>query len=330
MTLSRATPICIAVLCVAPACGDDAVRTGTIHYAPADNEASVAERFRLPAHTFDFRQRPVETSSESIEIFELTFPSPVETPVPENNTVHCEYFRPLAASRDERVPAVVVLHILGGDFDLARLFGRTLAHEGVAALFLKMPYYGPRQAADGSRKRMVTADPRETVEGMTQAVLDIRRAAAWLREQEEIDPERLGIFGISLGGITSGLAAAAEPRFSRVCLMLAGGDIGRVGWDSAEISEVRERWLAGGGTRESFMETMRAIDPAEYAENVRGRKILMLNARYDEVIPPECTESLWRKLGEPEIVWLDAGHYSAMRFIFDGLNRVTRFFAQAE
>jgi hypothetical protein len=52
----------------------------------------------------------------------------------------------------------------------------------------------------------------------------------------------------------------------------------------------------------------------------------MLNASRDEVIPPACTLSLWRAFGQPEIVWFDAGHYSAMRFIFDGLGRVTRFF----
>ena len=57
-----------------------------------------------------------------------------------------------------------------------------------------------------------------------------------------------------------------------------------------------------------------------------GRKILMLNASHDEVIPKVCTEALWHAFGEPEIVWLDAGHYSAMRFIFDGLTRVTKFF----
>ena len=38
---------------------------------------------------------------------------------------------------------------------------------------------------------------------MTQAVLDIRRATAWLADRPEVDAERLGIFGVSLGGITA-------------------------------------------------------------------------------------------------------------------------------
>ena len=55
----------------------------------------------------------------------------------------------------------------------------------------------------------------------------------------------------------------------------------------------------------------------------------MLNAKRDEVIPPACTQALWRSLGEPEIVWWDAGHYSAVRHIFEGLARTTAFFADA-
>ena len=124
---------------------------------------------------------------------------------PANNTVHCEFFRPLAPGKH---PGVVVLHILGGDFDLSRLFCRSLASRNVAALFVKMPHYGPRREP-GSTARMVSLDPRETVRGMTQAVLDVRRAAAWLGAQESVDPEQLGIMGISLGGITSALAATA-------------------------------------------------------------------------------------------------------------------------
>jgi hypothetical protein len=34
-------------------------------------------------------------------------------------------------------------------------------------------------------------------------------------------------------------------------------------------------------------------------------------------------------LGEAEIIWMDAGHYSSARLIFESLSRVTRFF-QAE
>jgi dienelactone hydrolase len=301
-------------------------REGQVQFRPAAEETRVAPQFRLEEHTFAFRQTPMATAAERLEIFEVTFPSPVTTLHANNNTVHCEYFRP-RSDLPVKIPGVVVLHILGGDFPLSRLFCRTLAHHGVAALFLKLPYYGPRRQPD-SPARMISLDPRETAAGMRQGVLDIRRARAWLAEQPEIDPRQLGIFGISLGGITSALAATAEPRFNKVCMLLAGGNIAEVGWDTQMYARARQYWTEQGGTKESFLELLRGVDPVTYAENVRGRnvKMLMLNARYDEIIPPACTESLWRAFGQPEIVWWDAGHISAGRFIFDGLARVTEFF----
>jgi dienelactone hydrolase len=190
-----------------------------------------------------------------------------------------------------------------------------------------MPYYGPRRDPT-SRRRMVSPDPRETVEGMTQAVLDIRCGVAWLASRPEIDADNLGIFGISLGGITAALAATAEPRLKNACLLLAGGDIGQASWDSAEARPVRERWLATGGTREEFLEIVRAVDPVTYARKVNGKRILMLNASDDQVIPRACTESLWKALGEPEIRWYSGGHYSVMRHIFGVLLQVGHFFAR--
>ena len=157
-------------------------RRGSVEFVCPEGEASLPEQFRLNPHTFDFEQTPVSTSARTISLSTVTFPSPVVTPHPQNNTVHCEYFRPKAGG--VKRPGVVVLHILGGDFDLSRLFCRALADRGVAALFMKMPYYGERRQP-GSPARMISIDPVETVRGMTQAVLDARQAAAWLARKRK-------------------------------------------------------------------------------------------------------------------------------------------------
>lgn len=303
-------------------------QTGAVQFEPLEDQSAVPERFRLEAHSFRFTQTFVADMSRTTEVSEVTFPSPIETEFSCNNTVHCEYFRPRpeqVAMAGTKRPGVVVLHILGGDFPLARLFCRYLAASGTHALFVKMPYYGPRRPTD-VRKRMIDVDPRESVVGMRQAVLDIRRAAAWLASRPEVDDEQIGIFGISLGGITAALTAEQEPRFRNVCLMLAGGDLGRVSWESPEVKEARTRWLSGGGTKEEFFAVLQPIDPASYAERLKSRRMLMINAAHDEIVPPPCTESLWEKAGKPRIIWFDAGHYSAAAFLFHGLAEVTRFF----
>ena len=294
---------------------------GKVAYAPPADEPGVPERFRLAEGAFSYSIRPLPEVSSNIAIADVSFPSPVVTPSEANNTVHCELYLP---RKEGKAPGVIVLHILGGDFALARVFANSLAQRGVAALFLKMPYYGPRRDPKNDR-RMISSDPQETVEGMTQAVLDIRRATCFLASRKEIDPDRLGVFGISLGGITASLAASNEPRLQNVCLVLAGGDIGQVAWESKELAKVREGWLRRGGTREAFVEKLREVDPVVYAANARGRRILMLNAKEDDVIPRACTESLWKKLGEPEIVWYEGGHYSGYN-LFNAMHRTTRFF----
>ena len=295
---------------------------GEVRFEPTAEEAAVAERFRLASHTFPFQAKRLGIDSPTIEVWDVTFPSPVVTPHEANNTVHGEYYRPKGEGKR---PAVVVLHILGGDFPLSRLFCNTLAQHGVAAIFIKMPYYGERQPLDSSR-RMITPDPQETIEGMTQAVLDIRRATAWLASRDEVDPQQLGIFGISLGGITGALAAANEPRLQNICLLLAGGDVAKVAWDSPELRKVRGKLPVDAGSRQKFLEALAIIDPVTYSANARGRRILMLNASDDEVIPRHCTEALWNALGQPEIQWYSGGHYSVVRHIFSALDRAARFF----
>lgn len=308
----------------------ETIATGEVEYQVPAGDERVPERFRLPPHRFPYQMRPIRVDGPTVDVFDVQFPSPVVTPVEANNTVYCEYFLPHdSGNMGQRRPAVIVLHILGGDFPLARLFALTFAERGVAALFLKMPYYGPRRPA-GESRRMISADPNETVAGMTQAVLDIRRAVAWLESRPEVDGRRLGIFGISLGGITGALAAGCEPRLYNVCLVLAGGDIARVAWDNPELKEARRRWEAQGRSREQFVTTLQVIDPVEYAPYVRGRRILMLNASRDEIIPRQCTESLWQALGRPEIQWYDGGHYTVARYMLNAMKRTGDFFAASE
>jgi dienelactone hydrolase len=246
----------------------------------------------------------------------------VETPHERNNTVHAEYYRP---RHDGKRPAVVVLHILGGDFALSRLFCHSLNQSGTAALFVKMPYYGPRREPGVSR-RMINADPHETVEGMTQAVLDIRRAVALLASREEIDPDHIGIMGVSLGGITAALAAEADPKIRNACLLLAGGDLPKIAAESKEFERERAAFLAAGKKAEGFENVIAVVDPLTHASLLKDRRVLMLNAKDDEVIPRECTERLWEAAGKPDIVWFSGGHYSVMRHLPSALYRVNRFF----
>lgn len=299
---------------------------GSVTFRPLPSELACPAAFVLESHQFDYELVPRDLDSDRFTAADVTFPSPVKTPHERNNTVHAEYYRPKQAGKR---PAVIVLHILGGDFTLSRLFCHSLNQSGTAALFVKMPYYGPRREP-GVRRRMIAEDPQETVEGMTQAVLDIRRAAAFLASREEIDPDQIGILGVSLGGITAALAAEAEPRISNVCLLLAGGDFPKIAAESREFAKQREAFKRSGKDGDEFNRIISRIDPLRYADLLKNRRILMLNAKEDEVIPPACTTALWEAVGKPEIVWLEGGHYTVIRHLPAALHRANRFFEDKE
>ena len=291
----------------------------------AENE--VAMPFRLPAEPFPYRSQ-WEYDQARVRKYLITFPSPMKTEIEVNNTVHAEYFQPAGS---EKKPAVVVLHILGGDFLLSRTIANHLAQNGIAALFVKMPYYGPRRDPKSPR-RMIAKDPYETVTGMTQAVLDIRRAAAWLQQRPEVDSQRMGITGISLGGIMSTLGASAEPRFRNVGIVLGGGNFASFLWTAPlrEAREFRERWLQMGHTQAEFFEVLEKIDPVTHGPRLHGRRMLMVLARNDEVIPPANGLALWEALNkEPELVWLNAGHYSAIYYLPREIVRLEQFFRRS-
>jgi len=293
-------------------------------FRPSAAEANVPELFRLTQATFGFELESIlETSGYSVA--KLRFPSPIETTDPSNNTVHGEYFQPKGPGRR---PAVVVLHILGADFALSRYYAARLADRGVAALFLKLPYYGERRPAGGPQ-RFLSSDVGRSTLSMRQGVCDVRRAAAWLASRPEVDPLKLGVTGISLGGITSALAAAVDPVLNRGVFLLAGGGLDEILWnmDEPEARRYRQQWLASGRTRADLKTLTTPLDPLTYAHRLIGKKVLMMAGNIDEVVPPSSARALWEASGRPPIRWFDSGHYSAAGFLLPGLREAVDFFA---
>lgn len=299
-----------------------AVERGEATFRPTDAEAKIPQRFRLAAATFPYELEQVR-ETPNYTVSRVRFPSPIVTADIANNTVHAEYFQPKAAGKR---PAVVVLHILGADFALSRYYAARLADRGVAALFVKLPYYGERRGADGE-KRFLSADIDRSVASMGQGVCDVRRAAAWLAGRPEVDAGRLGVTGISLGGIVSSIAASVDPTLNRAALLLAGGGLGEVLWEMPEAAKYRLLWVASGRTKADLIALTSPLDPLTYAEGLRGKRVIMMAGRVDEVIPAKAAEALWEKAGRPTIRWFECGHYSAAGYLLPAIRDAVEFFA---
>lgn len=303
------------------------LESGAVVARPGVGEAAVPAQFRLEKTEFRYELEPW-TASARYTVARLRFPSPIVTPDVENNTVHAEYFAPVGVGAKH--PAVVVLHILGADFPLSRYLAIRLADRGVAALFVKLPYYGERRptAGKGASRRFLSVDVDQSMTSMRQGVHDVRRALQWLASRPDIDASRLGVAGISLGGIVGALTTAVDPAATRGVFLLAGGDLSRILWEMPESKPYRKLWLDAGRTREDLTTLTRPFDPLTHAAGLKGKQILFMAGRVDEVVPPESTIALWNAAGRPPIEWFDCGHYSAAGYLLPAIRKAADFLAQ--
>lgn len=290
----------------------------------------VSEAFNQSEFSYEMK---LAEKRRGYSIFHLTFPSPVQTPIAANNTVPAEYYLPDGASSESKRPAVLVLHILNGNFELERLLCTSLAVRGIPAVMIKLPYYGER-SLPGGRAELVKR-PELFVEACSQGIQDARRTIDLLASRPEVQPDRIGVTGISLGGLMSGATAGSDARVHRTCLLLAGGDLLAIIHHCREAKNLSEFLKQQEpALREKIETAIKGADPLTYADKLRERaqkgQVLMMNATEDDVIPPACSKKLAAALGiEDKIVWFEGlGHYTAIAALPQTFRRMVDFFAQ--
>ena len=292
---------------------------------PADAAtAKLLKGFQVAPAGFDWHMKRTGTIGP-IEVHDLSFPSPLTTPVECNNTVYGQYF--IAPGKRPRA-AAIVLHILGDPkFTVARIVSYRLACAGVHALLVKLPYYGQRRPKDTARFYEMTSDPNALVDGVRQGVMDVRRAARWLSAQPEVDANRVGICGVSLGGFVAASVAGIDGHFPRVAIVLAGGDLGKVlAGQAREVRGFRKAIAEAGLSDARLRDLLRPIDPLTHAGRLKASDVIMINASQDEIVPAECARRLAEACGA-RISWYPAGHYSMVMYLPAALEKVARHFS---
>jgi dienelactone hydrolase len=261
---------------------------------------------RVMANSDEFYAAP-PTSHYVLEEDLLTFPSAIETPHPENNLVRARYFP--APQNNGR--AVLVLPQWNADAEghvgLCRLLGRF----GMSALRLSLPYHDARRPPELTRADyIVSANVGRTAQVCRQAVLDARRAVAWLARRGY---ERIGILGTSLGSCLAMLTAAHEPRLRAVALNHISPYFADVVWHGLSTEHVREA-LEGQIDLDRLRRFWLPISPFPFLERVRGRRILLVYARYDLTFPVGLSRMLVEEFQargiEAQVTVLPCGHYS--------------------
>jgi fermentation-respiration switch protein FrsA (DUF1100 family) len=136
--------------------------------------------------------------------------------------VVAEVIRPESA--EGRLPAVLVQHWLGGskeDLPIQVLLWQ-FATRGYVAVAIDGRLRGER--AGGRTLEAAMQETLRTGKGrpwLVDTVYDILRTLDYVQSRPDVDPERIGMTGLSEGGFETWMAAAADPRI-RVVVPVVG------------------------------------------------------------------------------------------------------------
>jgi hypothetical protein len=252
----------------------------------------------------------------------LTFPSAVTTPHPENNVVLARYFPDLSDRGRKR--AVVVLPQWNADAEGHIGLCHLLNKFGVSALRISLPYHDARMPPELRRADyIVSSNVGRTAQVCRQAVLDTRRAVAWLATQGY---ESIGILGTSLGSCLAMLTAAHEPLIRAAALNHISPYFADVIWQGLSTEHVRAG-LDGQIQLDALRRIWMPISPFPYLERIRGRHVLLVYARYDLTFPVALSKMLvneFRNRGiDHQVKVLPCGHYSTGITPFKWIDGIT-------
>lgn len=256
----------------------------------------------------------------------LRFASAVTTPHPENNTVHARFFR---ARNDARRRAVVVLPHWNADAQSHVALSEIFARFGLSSVRLTLPYHDARMPPELNRADyIVSSNVGRTVQVCRQAVLDARRAVQWLHAEGY---EHIGVVGTSLGSCLAMLTAAHEPLIRTAAFNHVSPWFADVVWDGLSTEHVRQGF-DGNITLDALRDLWLPISPFPFMERVRGKKLLVVYARYDLTFPVTLSKRFieeFRTRGiDHQVLALPCGHYSIGKPPFNWMDAaaLTRFF----
>lgn len=228
------------------------------------------EAYRLGLDMF---RRGVELQGLSVEFVDIPY---------EGSTYPALFVK--AAPRDGR-PAPVLVSCNGLDSMKEQIFGAgnpaAFAARGVSTLVIDQPGTGAALRLDG-------------LVGRHDAEAWASKAVDYLLTRNDVDPKRIGMFGLSLGGYFAPRAAAFEKRFALCAVMGANHNWGEM----QKRRQAREgdrpvphywdhvMWVFGKKTIEEFMAWAPAMDLNGVVEKI-DVPFLVTHGEGDRQIPVE-------------------------------------------
>lgn len=277
----------------------------------------VLEYYSYPQQTIESKVEQIKEKKKYV-IKRVEFPSTIN--VFGTEKIKVDYY---VQKKEGKFPTVLVLPIAGGiDFPV-KSFASHFASNGFNCAVVH------NRQADLAGIRSA-----EEVENyFRQAVLDNRQVLDYLVRRQEVDENKLGCLGLSLGGIKASIISAVDERLKCSVIGLAGGSFADIALSSEEkgikdyITELAKTGISSETIYAELLKNVRT-DPLRLAEYIDARNVLMYIAMFDRVIPRKYGDRLWKAIGKPEVIYLFSGHYSSIFYLPYAETESLRFFKE--
>lgn len=204
-------------------------------------------------------------------------------------------------------PAPAVLHAHGnaGNISHHDSFSDFLTLSGFHVLIFDYRNYG-RSDPGRTRRPELTRD--------TRAALDV------LFERPDVDPDRVGVLGVSLGAAFALDAAATDPRVRAVATVSAFSSWRAIAGDTLPVLGPV---LIRPGT-----------DPIDAAARLGDRPLLIMHGQRDTIVRPRHAQLIHdaaQQAGVPAELWThpDGDHNAFLQSIPEARERLAQFFQDA-
>lgn len=186
--------------------------------------------------------------------------------------------------------AVVLVHGTGADRSSLLPETRFLAAAGFGVFALDLP----GQGASGGRSLWGIPE-RKSV----STVID------WLSHRDEVDPARIGGYGLSMGAYIMTQAAALDERLRAVILVSSPTDVVEQNW----LATTRFGWLSQVPTYLALRASGMPLDmrPIDVVGRIAPRAVFLISGTLDTVVPPFMARQLYAAAHEPKEEWVVSG-----------------------
>lgn len=212
---------------------------------------------------------------------------PEVSPLPDTEGLTYEHFS-FTAERGERVPGmllkqktggrrpvVIVMSGTGGTKEGLLPILKTLAGRGFVAVSIDGRFHGERQTGTGATQYVAAMlQTYRTGKGhpfLYDTVWDLMRLIDYLQTRPDVDATRIGMTGISKGGMETYLTAAVDPRVAVAVPM--------IGVQSFRWALDNQLWMSRVGTFQA------AVDEAAKEAGVATIDAAFIRSFYDRVVP---------------------------------------------